>query len=463
MPYAIVFLDLKGFSDLSPDGARAVFSEFLPKVRETLGKPEDVRLLDVNTWGDAVVAAFEKTKDAAQFALDVRHLLVRAGWKNPELCKLKVRIAIHVADVERGIDVIRALPLKARERHVYGAGMTLPARIEPVVTPNNIWVTWDASLQVQTAIDTEGLGAKLFDLGFMKIPRIDQPRKIFWLGNTTDAPPAGGLEPPAAQKATLARLTALRALNELAEQFHIFAQTCTSAGELFTAFQNYHHLCLLVLRKRQQTAETLQAHVLQLRQDGRLEHDDTLPPTDTELRDWVADMKLRCDKHGKLVRPSVKDGIATYCVWANLAEQPGVVIADDVHKNGDAQYFFSDSDKTRPTEWYQTKNVPDMYRPSAKRERPPFRSMLSAAIIRITDAGKRPDLAHRRTCVGVLNLTSSRPYSFNPEDCAWAESAASILGSLYESYLSRKERLVPALPAPAAVRQPKRTRGRARG
>ena len=85
MSKTIVALDLKGYSSLSKEGQEAVFHEFLNKVSRHLSdRKKD--LIDVNTWGDAVTAVFNKAIPAVEYALEVRDLVRnRTGWACREL------------------------------------------------------------------------------------------------------------------------------------------------------------------------------------------------------------------------------------------------------------------------------------------------------------------------------------------------------------------------------------------
>src|SRR5258708_6152636 len=90
----------------------------------------------VNSWGDAIVAAFRDPLKAARAALALRDLFRDTNWRNLGLSNhLAARIGLHAGAVFIGFD-----PLQSREG-LAGHNVNLAARIEPVVKPNEVWVT----------------------------------------------------------------------------------------------------------------------------------------------------------------------------------------------------------------------------------------------------------------------------------------------------------------------------------
>src|SRR3989338_4785611 len=176
MPQGIVLLDLKGFGKLSAHGQDAVFQEFIPRVRKLVRDGQIPR--DANTCGDSILAVFEHTGAAAKFALDVRHLVRRADWQAGELSKLGVRIALHVGDVQFGKDELRALAKD--DSHAYGSAIVVPARLEPRVPENQIWLTAEAATHVETLIAEGQFGADVRLSGPTTLPKSAGTRTVFW-------------------------------------------------------------------------------------------------------------------------------------------------------------------------------------------------------------------------------------------------------------------------------------------
>jgi|GEM_PF-5820076 len=473
MPWAIVILDLKGYStSLSEDGKRAVVKEFFPEVCRCLANHDATgQIGDVNTWGDSIVAAFRDTPVAANFALDVQELISNKVWGEKDLHKLGVRIALHVADLCTGVDPIRAMAKSSQ--HLYGGGMVLAARLEPRVNPNSIWMTEQARGPVQTAIDNGEVRGELHDIGEVELPKQAGKVRAFALTRVGAQPPAKDDHPRSHQ--ITAEVTALqclrlrtaRALNEYVECFHIHSQSCRDVAELKESFRNYHANILSAMRLRIGTdSEVLDADVLEVdRNSGELRMNQS--PTTIDNLVWLPTMKLCFATDGRWKQPKPREGVAPYCVWVNTnTARRGVLICDDVHASGDARFLYEDmSNKiTRLLGWYQEEVVKDIYKPADSGGSPPYRSLLSAAVMLTTSADRDPRKTPRSRCLGVLNLTSTTPAAFGPEDASWAQLCASLIASLYQSYSASRDRIAasskgkPASTAPRIQKQYSRGR-----
>ena len=90
----------------------------------------------VNTWGDAIVAAFRDPLSAARCALGLREYFRSMNWAEKHLPKeLNIRLALHAGVIFLGED-----PIKGGQGLV-GTQVNLAARIEPITRPGQIWAT----------------------------------------------------------------------------------------------------------------------------------------------------------------------------------------------------------------------------------------------------------------------------------------------------------------------------------
>lgn len=124
----ILFVDLK-------NSTRTQFS-FMPDVLEVI-KQLPTSAIDQNTWGDAYFAAFDSAADAVDHALKVRDALRFFDWRGVGLRAAPlVRTGIASGPVSWKTDFIDNL-----RRRLTGEVFVDAARLEPCVTPGEVWTT----------------------------------------------------------------------------------------------------------------------------------------------------------------------------------------------------------------------------------------------------------------------------------------------------------------------------------
>jgi HEAT repeat protein len=127
----------------------------------------------VNSWGDAIVAAFNVASQAAQAALDLRDLFRNTNWNNLGLPnELAARIGLHAGSVFIGDD-----PLQGR-LGLAGHNVNLAARIEPIAQPNEVWLSETMARLLQEESNDK---IKHDDLGERPLAKQWGSRKIFRL------------------------------------------------------------------------------------------------------------------------------------------------------------------------------------------------------------------------------------------------------------------------------------------
>lgn len=228
----------------------------------------------------------------------------------------------------------------------------------------------------------------------------------------------------------LRRLTSARGVNECVEQFHVFSVTCNDADELYRAFEGYRDMILNALKlRRVSSGENLEADILLINADWNLEETCS---TNNMYRLYLPVMSLRRQAPNQFDPPQSQDGVAVYAVWASISKRPGVALAKDVKKNG-ITYFYEEA-TDRPA--YKAIKVGDMYKPAGTAA-PPYRTILSAPVVMTSEAHAAPLKPPRLECLGVLNITHSLAVGFNEDDFAWAQTCASLIGSLHASFFAR--------------------------
>ena len=139
---AIMFTDMVGYSALSQrDGKLAL--ELLEEHRELFRKifPE-FSGTEIKTIGDAFLVEFQSALEAAQCAIEIQRALAKRNADVPPDRRIEVKIGIHIGDVVH------------RDGDVYGDGVNIASRIEPLAGVGGICVSMDVERQIRNAVET---------------------------------------------------------------------------------------------------------------------------------------------------------------------------------------------------------------------------------------------------------------------------------------------------------------------
>ena len=139
---AIMFTDMVGYSALSQRDSklavelleehRALLREIFPRFHGS----------EIKTIGDAFLVEFNSALEAAQCAIAIQRALAKRDADAPAEKQIQVRIGIHIGDVvHRGGDV-------------YGDGVNIASRIEPLADAGGICVSMDVERQIRNAVET---------------------------------------------------------------------------------------------------------------------------------------------------------------------------------------------------------------------------------------------------------------------------------------------------------------------
>ena len=160
---AILAADASGYSRLMAsdepgtvaalDCARAVFGEHIGG--------QQGRVIDMA--GDSVLAVFETAAGAVSAALAVQDELAARAAAQPEACRMRFRIGVHLGDV-----------IEKSDGSVYGDGVNTAARLETLAEPGGVCV----SEAVECAL-RHRLQARFDDMGPQLLKNLPQPVRAF--------------------------------------------------------------------------------------------------------------------------------------------------------------------------------------------------------------------------------------------------------------------------------------------
>src|ERR1051326_7940091 len=137
-----MFTDMVGYSALAQRDDKLAL-ELLEEHRALLRKTfVEFNGTEIKTIGDAFLVEFNSALEAAQCAIAIQRALAKRNADAPAERQIQVRIGIHIGDVvHRGGDV-------------YGDGVNIASRIEPLADAGGICVSMDVERQIRNAVET---------------------------------------------------------------------------------------------------------------------------------------------------------------------------------------------------------------------------------------------------------------------------------------------------------------------
>ena len=138
---AIMFTDMVGYSALAQRSETLALELLAENQRLQRSKFALFNGREVKTIGDDVLVEFPSALDATQCAVEIqRTLAARNGAEAPDR-HIKVRIGVHVGDVVH------------READMYGDGVNIAARIEPLAVGGGICLSDSVYAQVRNKME----------------------------------------------------------------------------------------------------------------------------------------------------------------------------------------------------------------------------------------------------------------------------------------------------------------------
>jgi TolB-like protein/class 3 adenylate cyclase/Flp pilus assembly protein TadD len=159
---AIMFTDMVGYSALSQRDeklAQEVLEEHRRLLREIFPRFNGI---EIKTIGDAFLIEFNSALEAAQCAIEIQRALAKRNADVPPDRRIEVKIGIHIGDVVH------------RAGDVYGDGVNIASRIEPLAGAGGICVSMDVERQIRNA-----LGARFEKLAPTELKNISVPMDLF--------------------------------------------------------------------------------------------------------------------------------------------------------------------------------------------------------------------------------------------------------------------------------------------
>ncbi|HST30630.1 MAG TPA: adenylate/guanylate cyclase domain-containing protein [Chthoniobacterales bacterium] len=159
---AIMFTDMVGYSALSQRDdklALELLEEHRKLLREIFPRFHGS---EIKTIGDAFLVEFNSALEAAQCAIEIQRALAKRNADAPADRQIELKIGIHIGDVvHRGGDV-------------YGDGVNIASRIEPLAGAGGICVSMDVERQIRNAVET-----RFEKLAPTELKNISVPMELF--------------------------------------------------------------------------------------------------------------------------------------------------------------------------------------------------------------------------------------------------------------------------------------------
>ena len=157
-----MFTDMVGYSALAQrndklalellDEHRQLLREIFPRFHGT----------EVKTIGDAFLVEFHSALEAVQCAIEIQRELSKRNHDVPLEKRVELKIGVHIGDVVH------------RDHDVYGDGVNIAARIEPLAGPGGICVSTDVERQIRSTLE-----ARLEKLAPTQLKNISIPMDLF--------------------------------------------------------------------------------------------------------------------------------------------------------------------------------------------------------------------------------------------------------------------------------------------
>lgn len=159
---AIMFTDMVGYSALTQKNELQAL-DLLHEHREILRSVFSKHYgREIDTAGDSFFVEFESAVEATNCAIDIQTVLHQRNLNEPSDRQIRLRIGLHIGDVVH------------HENQVFGDGVNIAARMEPLAQPEGICMSEDVARQVRNKIDLP-----LLPLGKERLKNISMPMDIY--------------------------------------------------------------------------------------------------------------------------------------------------------------------------------------------------------------------------------------------------------------------------------------------
>jgi len=186
---AIVFTDMVGYSALAQrDEALALelLEEHRRVLREILARFHGT---EIKTIGDAFLLQFRSALEAVQCAMEIQRTFAKRNHDVPSERRIELRIGIHLGDVVH------------RDGDVYGDGVNIASRIEPLADPGGICISEDVERQIRSAVDV-----RVEKLAPAELKNIQLPMALFRLVLGWERRPVAAASPSSRKRPPITKL-----------------------------------------------------------------------------------------------------------------------------------------------------------------------------------------------------------------------------------------------------------------
>ncbi len=159
---AIMFTDLVGFSALTQKDESLALKLISTKRQLLIPFLEQHQGTLVKTMGDGFLVEFGSALSAVDCAISIQSMLHGFNKGQPQDHTINLRIGIHVGDVHSEND------------DIFGDGVNIASRIEPLADPAGICITRNVYDNVQAKLNTE-----FESIGTPELKNIDNPIEVF--------------------------------------------------------------------------------------------------------------------------------------------------------------------------------------------------------------------------------------------------------------------------------------------
>jgi class 3 adenylate cyclase len=174
---AIMMVDVSGFSRMMGADEERTVGLIQAFHREMKARVEEFEGRLVDTAGDSAFGEFDSVVNAVRCARRIQEELSRVNAERPEAERIIARIGLHLGDVI------------VEDYKVYGDGVNIAARLEPLADPGGICLSEAVYQQIRNK-----LTLPVEEIGLRELKNIEHPIRLYKI------PPVSGPARAAAQE-----------------------------------------------------------------------------------------------------------------------------------------------------------------------------------------------------------------------------------------------------------------------
>src|ERR1051325_3459181 len=159
---AIMFTDMVGFSALAQKNEKLALELLADQQKLLRHHFAEHNGREVKSTGDGFLVEFPSALAATECAVEIQRAVVARNSTQPAERQFRVRIGIHVGDVVH------------READMYGDGVNIAARIEPLAGGGGICLSGTVHAQVRNKV-----GVELARLDSPAMKNIEEPLDVY--------------------------------------------------------------------------------------------------------------------------------------------------------------------------------------------------------------------------------------------------------------------------------------------